>query len=165
MKTGSSVDMITQRKTNSVNLLWLFGVVLLYGLAIWLLFSVNSPLSILRWRESSSPDALAAFEEKTGVRVARVSLTAGAGMIDLRYQVIDPDKAVILHDPQNPPAVIDEKTGKVFDTPWMDHSHKGELHAGVTYYTLLMNSGRVLSKGSKVTVVLGGIRLEHWVVQ
>lgn len=106
-----------------------------------------------------------AFEEATGVHIVRVVLAAGGGMIDLRYQVIDPDKALVIHDSENPPAIMDEATGKIFATPWMNHSHSGEYQAGVTYYTILMNSGGVLAKGSKVTVILGGARLEHIVVQ
>ncbi len=106
-----------------------------------------------------------AFEEATGVHIVRVTLTAGGGMIDLRYLVLDPDKAVIIHEGESSPTIIDEATGQIFDTPWMNHSHSGEYQAGVTYYTLLMNSGGVLTKGSKVTVILGGVRLEHIVAQ
>src|SRR3990172_2056720 len=95
-----------------------------------------------------------AFETATGVRIVRVALTAGGGMIDLRYQVIDPQKALIIHDEGNFPAIVDEASGAIINTPWMNHSHSGEYQAGVTYYTLMMNSGGVLSRGSKVTVVL-----------
>lgn len=107
----------------------------------------------------------AAFEEKTGVRIVRVALAAGDGMIDLRYQVIDPDKAVIIHESESTPAILDEASGTILNAPWMNHGHSGEYKAGVTYYTLLMNSGGVLSKGSEVTVILGGVSQEHIVVQ
>lgn len=107
----------------------------------------------------------AAFEEATGVHIVRVALTAMDGMIDLRYQVIDPDKAVIIHEAANPPAIMDEATGTILDTPWMNHAHGGDFQAGVSYYMLLMNSGSVLTRGSKVTIILGGVRLEHVIVQ
>lgn len=86
-------------------------------------------------------------------------------MIDLRYQVLDPDKAVSIHDAELPLVIIDEATGETLDTPWMNHGHGGDYQAGVTYYMLLMNSGRMLTRGNKVTVVLGGVRLEHVIVQ
>jgi hypothetical protein len=107
----------------------------------------------------------AAFEAKTGVRVVHLALSAGGGLLDLRYLVIDPDKAAAVHDLDNPLAVMDERNAKTFDTPWMDHSHQREFHAGVIYYTLLMNSGGALQKGDKVTVIIGGERLENVVIQ
>ena len=136
------------------------GLILVATLILWGWASLRmSP------EEKQASISQAAFEEKTGVRITRVVLTAGGGMIDLRYLVIDPEKALMIHDSENPPAIMDEATGKIFDTPWMNHSHSGEYQAGVTYYTILMNSGGVLAKGSQVTVILGGVRLEHIVVQ
>ncbi len=112
-----------------------------------------------------SDAALAAFESQTGVRLVRVSVTSGGGMLDLRYQVLDPDRAVVVHDVDNPPAVIDSASGAEMRIPWMDHSHQKELHAGVTYYTLLMNAGGKIARGNEVSIVLGGVRLDHVVVQ
>ena len=138
------------------------GLILVATAILWGWASIR--LSPAEKQEQAS-FSQAVFEEKTGVRITRVVLTAGGGMIDLRYLVIDPEKALIIHDDENPPAIMDEVTGKIFDTPWMNHSHSGEYQAGLTYYTVLMNSGGELSKGSKVTIILGGIRLEHFVVQ
>ena len=138
------------------------GLILATGAILWGRASLGmSP----EQRQEQAKISQAAFEEKTGVSITRVALTAQGGMIDLRYLVIDPDKAVIIHEGENRPAIMDEATGKIFDTPWMNHSHSGEYQAGVTYYAVLMNSGGVLSKGSKVTIILGGMRLEHLVVQ
>jgi len=138
------------------------GLILITSAILW-----SRASTALKPEEKQEPAIIsqAAFEEATGVHIVRVVLTAGGGMIDLRYQVIDPDKALIIHEGENPPAIMDEATGKIFDTPWMNHSHSGEYQAGVTYYAVLMNSGGVLTKGSKVTVILGGVRLEHTVVQ
>jgi len=105
------------------------------------------------------------FMAESGAQVVQVALTAAGGMIDLRYQVVDPNKAVDIHDKENPPAVVDEATGEIYNTPWMGHLHNGELRAGVTYYTLLINSGGAIRRGSEVTVVLGGVRLENVPVQ
>jgi hypothetical protein len=148
-------------------------------LSVWVLLAISGLIlsaTALAWNLASNqfpagqePEqaviSQSAFEEVTGVHIVRIALTAEEGMIDLRYLVIDPDKAVIIHEGESPPAIMDEATGKILDTSWMNHTHSGEYQAGVTYYTLLMNSGGVLSKGSKVTVILGGVRLEHLVVQ
>lgn len=106
-----------------------------------------------------------AFIEATGVRVTLVAVTAGGGMVDLRYQVIDPDKAAIVHDPTKPPGVLDEATGQVVNRPWMGHAHAGQLQAGVTYYLILVNPGGVIKPGSPVSVLIGDSRLEHVLVQ
>ena len=90
---------------------------------------------------------------------------SGEGLVDLRVQVVDPNKAIIFHDEENPPALIDESTGNIISTPLMDHGHDNTLRAGLTYPTLLLNSGDVLKPGSVVTIQIGGYQLEHVIVQ
>ncbi len=107
----------------------------------------------------------ALFEEETGVRITRLAITSGGGMIDLRYLVIDPDKAIVVHEQDNPLAVMDEASGLVYDKPWMDHGHSGDFQTGVIYYTLLLNQGGGIKRGDRVTVIIGGYRLEHVIVQ
>jgi|GEM_PF-476165 len=105
------------------------------------------------------------FIDQTGVRIVLVALSAGGGMIDLRYQVIDPDKALIVHDEDTPITIIDEASGAALKTLWMDHGHERELHAGVTYPNLILNVGGVLKPGSRVMIAIGDARLEGVIVQ
>ena len=56
-------------------------------------------------RPSVSASGLA---EHSGVRLIRVAVTGGGGLLDLRYQVVDPSKAVAVHEANTPPAIIDE---------------------------------------------------------
>src|SRR3954470_8119129 len=51
-----------------------------------------------------APEVLAA---RAGVRIVRVSTTGAGGLLDLRYQVVDPQKAGGLHDADKPPALVD----------------------------------------------------------
>lgn len=117
--------------------------------------------------KGQKPDAMAqhAFTEITGVRLVRVAISSGGGMLDLRYRVVDADKAVVVHDSENPPTIIDESSGVIIDTPWMDHTSGRPMHNGVTYYTLLMNREGKIQQGSLVTVILGNTRLEHVIVE
>jgi hypothetical protein len=108
--------------------------------------------------------AIAAFEEETGIRVVRLVRTAGGGIMDLQYQVVDPDKALIVHDADQPPMMLDEKSNLVFANPFHDHAAR-ELHTAVTYHELIMNGGGLLERGSKVTLKIGDSILEHLVVQ
>lgn len=132
----------------------------LLALAGWMIASqVTGDLAQRRQAE-----AIASFEEETGIRVLRIVRTAGGGIIDLQYQVVDPDKALIIHDDERPPMMMDEKSNLVFANPFHEHADR-ELHTAVTYHTLIMNGAGLLKPGSKVTLRVGDALLEHLVVQ
>ena len=127
----------------------------------------SPPATVGESAKPAEPVVLSApeFEARTGVRVAMVAVTGGGGLVDLRYQVLDPDKAVAVHEPQNPPGVIDETSGVPVWQLVMAHAHKGPVKAGVTYYLVFYNPSDVVRRGSRVTVQLGGARLEHVLVR
>lgn len=102
--------------------------------------------------------------ERSGVKITQVSMTGSGGLVDLRFQVIDPEQAAALHEPATPPAVVDEKTGLVVHELLMSHSHSGAFKPGVTYYLIFNNPGNWVHRGSKVTVLLGNAQVEHVVV-
>lgn len=143
----------------------LAALALLAGMTLWMVVSHYRVTPKGALGQAASDIGQTAFIEKTGIRVTQVALTAGGGMIDVRYQVIDPDKAAIVHDKDRPPTIVDEATGQAMDTPWMAHARKHELHGGVTYFELLLNAEGAIKPGEAVTVVLGGVRLEHVIVQ
>jgi hypothetical protein len=108
--------------------------------------------------ETVSPSGLV---ERSGVRIEHLAATGGGGLLDLRYQVIDPGKAVAVHDPETPPAIIHERTGVVIENLLMDHAHSGQFKAGLTYYLIFHNPGQIVRPGDRVSVVLGDARVEH----
>ncbi|HEX6676699.1 MAG TPA: hypothetical protein VF486_16940, partial [Actinomycetes bacterium] len=103
----------------------------------------------------------AGLAERSGVKLTRVAVTGAGGLVDLRYQVLDPDKADSLHDKATPPALVDERTGLVVHTLFMGHSHHGSYKVGVTYYLVFENPGNWVHRGSEVTVLLGNAQVEH----
>ena len=103
--------------------------------------------------------------ERSGVRLIRVAVTGGGGLLDLRYQVIDPNKAAAVHEARTPPAIIDEHTGLVLNRLLMGHAHHGQLKAAVSYYLIFENTGNWVRRGSEVTVLLGNAQVEHVVVK
>jgi len=116
-----------------------------------------------RWqRPSVSESGLA---QRSGVRLVRVAVTGGGGLLDLRYQVVDPNKAVTVHEAQTPPAIIDERTGLVLNRLLMGHAHEGVLKPAVSYYLIFENTGNWVHRGSRVTVLLGDAQVEHVVVK
>jgi predicted MPP superfamily phosphohydrolase len=100
-----------------------------------------------------------AFQDQTGIRVLRVAVTGGGGLVDLRYQVLDPLKAEVVH--VRPPKLIDERSGQTIDALFMGHSHGGQAKAGYAYPLLFINEQGLLRRGGEVSVVIGGSRLEH----
>ena len=137
------------------------GVAIAAAGAVWLLASVlagggNS-------NEGPSAAGRVAFEEATGVRVVRVAVTGGGGLVDLRYQVLDPEKALVVHE--RPPALVAESTGEVVDTLFMGHRHSGRPKLGLTYPLLFVNRSSLIRGGDEVSVVLGGTSLQHVVVE
>jgi len=138
------------------------GLALLFLLALagWMIASqVAGNLTQRRQAE-----AITAFEEETGIRVLRIVRTAGGGIIDFQYQVVDPDKALIVHDADKPPMMLDEKSNLIFANPFHEHADR-EVHTAVTYHELIMNGGGFLKPGSKITLRVGDSVLEHLIVQ
>lgn len=97
----------------------------------------------------------AGLAERSGVRLTQVAVTGAGGLIDLRYQVVDPDRANSLHNPRTPPFLVLESTGLLVNELLMGHSHKGRLKAGQTYYLIFENPGNLVHRGARVTVQLG----------
>jgi hypothetical protein len=101
-----------------------------------------------------------------GINVNLIAVTAAGGLIDFRYQVVDPDKAdQIIHDIDLYPKLIEEGTGATLAVTSLPHNHATELKLGGHYFFLLANANNAITKGSTVTVVIGDVRLEHVVVQ
>jgi hypothetical protein len=108
----------------------------------------------------------AGLAERSGVKLTQVAVTGGGGLIDLRYQVLDPDRANSLHAKQTPPALVDERTGLLVNQLLMKHGvHQGPLKLGVTYYLVFNNPGNWVRRGSMVTVLLGNAQIQHVVVR
>jgi hypothetical protein len=107
----------------------------------------------------------AEFQRRTGVRIVRVAITGDGGLVDLRYQVIDPNAADSIHEPETPPLLVDEQTGLLINELFMGHMHHGQLKAAQTYYLIFNNPGTLLRAGRPVTVQLGAARVAHVQVQ
>ncbi len=107
----------------------------------------------------------AELAEKSGVKIVYVALTGGGGLIDLRYQVVDPDKAGIIHDENYPPTIVDAASGLVVNSLLMGHSHTGTFNAGQTYYMIFENPGNIVQTGNEVSILIGNAEVENVVVQ
>jgi hypothetical protein len=142
-----------------------FGLVvaLVVGLVgIWFL-RPGRAADIRSGTEVVTAEGLAA---RYGIDVTLIGVTAAGGMVDFRYQVVDPDKAdQVVHDIDLFPKLINEETGATLILRSLPHSHSQRLDLGGNYFFLLPNAENAFTEGSQVTVVIGDVRLEHVIVK
>ncbi|MFN0282855.1 MAG: hypothetical protein ACKVZ6_12905 [Kineosporiaceae bacterium] len=101
-----------------------------------------------------------------GITITLIGVTAAGGLVDFRYQVVDPDKAnAIIHDLDLFPKLVVEDSGATLALRSLPHNHGKVLELGGTYFFLLPNAHNAIHRGSMLTVVIGGARLEHVVVR
>jgi hypothetical protein len=99
---------------------------------------------------------------RAGIDVSLIAVTAAGGLVEFRYQVVDPDKADrLVHDPTMRPIIVAEDTGATLVLSERPHQHAAELELGGTYFFLHANASNALHEGSRVTLVIGDARLEH----
>ncbi|HMJ36241.1 MAG TPA: hypothetical protein VK501_20235 [Baekduia sp.] len=99
--------------------------------------------------------------DRSGVRDVRVHVTGGGGLLDVRYEVVDPGKAALLHDAGTPPAIVYEPTGTPIEGLLMGHLPHGSAKPGVSSFMIFVNPGNIVRPGDEVGVILGPARLPH----
>ena len=109
------------------------------------------------------------LQERWGVKVLQIRLTAEGLALDFRYRVLHAEKAAPLFSREFKPYLIDEATGARFLVP--ESPKVGALRTtrppkeGKNYFIIFVNPGRYIKAGNKVTVVIGDFRAEHLVVE
>jgi hypothetical protein len=104
----------------------------------------------------------AKIEDEWGIRIIHVALVAEGGLLDLRYQVTDPDKAYDLFDAvETIPRVI---AADGTEMAMNDDPHTHNLEFGYQYFFLLRNIGGAVEPGSYVTVAVGDVELPFFEV-
>lgn len=136
------------------------GVVVLALLAGWILYSqfFGPPTAADLEAERI------AFEDATGVHIVRVVLIMGGGLVGVHYEVLDPDRALILHSEETPPTLIVEKSGRTIPFEFRHHSQQ-PLETGRGYRLHFPNRGNAVHRGDLVTIQVGDVQLRHIVVQ
>ena len=109
------------------------------------------------------------LEERWGIKLLSIRLSAEGYMLDFRYRVLDPEKAKPLFDRQSKPYLVDEVTGAMFVVP--EPPKVGALRTtrkpvpDRNYFILFANPGKFVKPGNKVTIVIGDFRAENLIVQ
>jgi hypothetical protein len=112
--------------------------------------------------ESARPNAatVAAIQEQYGVRFTMVGLTAGGGMLDVRFIAVDADKVEQLGHHGTKLLLVSEGSGQTLDSEQMT-PHFGKVHVGSQYFALMRNDGNTLHQGDLVTIKVGKLALQH----
>jgi hypothetical protein len=101
-----------------------------------------------------------ALEENYGVHVQLVAVTAAGGLVDLRLQITDAEKAqAFLSDSVNLPAlrVGDDVILRTDDTAALQDI---QIEKGKSIFYLYPNSGNTLKPGDPVNIVFGDLQVE-----
>jgi hypothetical protein len=107
----------------------------------------------------------AGFESHTGVRVTRVAVVGDGGLVDVRYVVLDAQKAQKwFGDTKRPPELDNTRRHKtLYRVAAMRQGH--ELRPGQTYYLVYLNKGGKTRTGDSLDVGAAGDTLAAVPVQ
>ena len=149
-----------------------FRPLTLYFLCFWAILILTqmpcNATNIENKNVKAKKDTLPIAEKKWGIRPLSIQLTAAGNLLDYRFRVIDPDKAMGVMKRGDKAYLIDQASGMRFAVP---RTKVGSLRqtgskpkAGKIFPILFSNTGKVIKTGSEVTIVVGDFRMENIVV-
>ncbi|MFA6901565.1 MAG: hypothetical protein WC236_00635 [Gallionellaceae bacterium] len=111
------------------------------------------------------------IEDRLGIKIVGLRLSASGYMLDFRYRLLDPVKAAPLLDRKLSPYLLDEATGAELRVPTapkvgqLRPTSRNKIIPGRNYYILFANPGRYLKAGSRVSLVSGDTLINHLIVE
>jgi hypothetical protein len=136
-----------------------FILVILLAIGIYVnnAYQAFQPASLPKGTITISQSVL---EEKFGLRVNLVAVTAAGGLVDLRLKILDGEKAkLLLADEKNFPTLFLEN-GVILNAPADIKSQKIEFTSGGIIFIIFPNSGNMVKPDSPVTILFGETALE-----
>jgi hypothetical protein len=109
-------------------------------------------------------------EERLGVKIRGVRLSAAGFMLDLRYRVLDAAKAEPMLDRKVQPYLLDS-SGARLGVPaspkvgQLRSTRRSAILLDRDYSMLFGNPGRYLTRGSKITLVVGEQKIENLTIE
>ncbi len=109
------------------------------------------------------------LEERWGIKIESLRLSAANYILDFRYRVIDPIKAAPLFIRKTKPYIFDQLSNKKFVVssppkvgPMRSNANPA---ANRVYFILFTNPGKFVKSGNKVNVVIGDFKAEDLIVE
>lgn len=137
---------------------------LLAGLALCFVAALAVKLGAVpaNARDSYRVPSDSRVEAKLGIRFTQAALVGDGGLIELRYTVLDTEKASRFQsDVKHPPVLRSERNSKdpVYRTALMRQGH--DLRPGQTYFILYQNNKGAVRKGDNIDIQIPGGSLLH----
>lgn len=103
------------------------------------------------------------------IKIESIRITAAGNYIDLRYRVVDSERANVSLGPGVKPLLIDEATGLAMQVPMTAklgslRQTQADQRPDRTYFVLFANTAGV-QPGSRVTAELGDMRFESLTIE
>ena len=101
------------------------------------------------------------LEQKYGLRVSLIAVTAAGGMVDMRLKFVDAEKArSLLKDKKNFPALLVGESKIRLNASEETQSQEIKFENDGNLFLLFPNTGNAIKTGTPVTLVFGDIALE-----
>jgi len=117
-------------------------------------------------KQASAPENM---KQQWGIQITAIRLTASGYMLDFRYRVTDPQKALPILRPEARAYILHEKSGIKLPVP---DTQFGRLRqktlkpeANRQYCVVFSTPQGLVSRGDKVSVVIGDFKAEHVTVE
>lgn len=108
-------------------------------------------------------------QKKAGIKIENVRISSAGYMLDVRYRVIDQNKATEFFSKDLKPYIIDQKTNAKLIVP--SPPKVGPLtqtsnppREGKIYFILFANPGKLVKTGDKITLVLDDLSIKNLIV-
>jgi len=103
----------------------------------------------------------ATLEAKYGIKVTRIAVTGGGGLVELRFTVLDAKKAkLLLRDQQSTPRLVAEDSGHVLYAPQQSSWRNVRVQQGAQCFVLFPNVRTAVKSGTRVALAFGALRVE-----
>lgn len=164
--------MTTQKIKNSLSENFSNSTMIRIGI---MLFIIAVLILLLFWQSDNLPVRLSNNNEiipisseelvsNYGFKVRLIGVTAAGGLVDVRFKILDKEKAAaLLNDPDRFPELVADN-GTVLSVPneGMDEMH---LENDGIVFMFFPNSGGAVSPGSSVKIRFGDLELEPILAQ
>jgi hypothetical protein len=139
-------------------IIFLLVLIVIAGVAVTAILMTRQAQASLANLNTISQQML---EEKYGLHVNLLAVTAAGGMVDLRLKIIDADKAkLLLSDQNNFPSLVGGNPAVVLNVDEETKSQNIQFDPAIGLFLMYPNAGNAVKRGEPVTIVFGETRLE-----
>ena len=113
-------------------------------------------------RDSVRTVSEAELAAELGIEIKLAAVSAGGGLVDFRFKILDAAKAQIIFDELYPSII--SSGGAVLTSDLRQHG-RTICRTGETQFILFANSGTAVREGETISVEIGDVRIENIAVQ